>query len=87
MVLKKQSKSSAPRKKKSSSRAKAKSAPMKSFRVAKETVPFTTVKFTRQTFYWIVLTVIIVLSQLWILQLQMNIADLTNALQLLQADL
>jgi hypothetical protein len=53
---------------------------MQSFRVAKDTIPFTSTKFTTQTFYWIILLAIIVILQLWIIKLQTDIGDLTNSI-------
>ena len=67
---------SAPRK-----RASVKSAAeMKSFRLYKEPKSFVTFKVTRQTLYWIVLLAVIIFTQLWILKVQMDIADSTAAL-------
>lgn len=50
---------------------------MKSFRVYKDTKPFTRVGLSRQTLYWIILLAFIVITQLWILKIQMDIANLT----------
>lgn len=58
-----------------------KAAPMKSFRVYKDVKPFTTFKITRQTLYWAILLVFIIATQLWILKVQLDIANL-NALLL-----
>ena len=63
----------APRKK-----ATKKSAAMKSFRVYKNDESFATFRVTRQTFYWAVLLLFIIVSQLWILKIQMDIAALTD---------
>jgi hypothetical protein len=57
-----------------------KPAPMRSFRVYKSTEAFTTFKFTRQTLYWIILLGFIVITQLWILKIQMDIALLAAEL-------
>lgn len=67
-------------KKTSRKSAAAKSAPMQSFRVYRQSTPFTTFRLTRQTAYWIVLLAFIVITQLWILKIQMDIATLTNAI-------
>jgi hypothetical protein len=53
---------------------------MQSFRVAKDTIPFTSTRFTRQTFYWIIILAFIVVLQLWIIKLQTDVGDLTNSL-------
>lgn len=57
-----------------------KPAKMQSFRVYKDDTPFTTFRLTRQTFYWAILLIFIIMTQLWLLQIQMDIADLTNSL-------
>lgn len=53
---------------------------MKSFRVAKEDTPFFTFKLTRQTLYWLVLSVVVVAFTLWILKLQADIQDIYNSI-------
>ncbi|MDB5118766.1 MAG: hypothetical protein JWQ79_4258 [Mucilaginibacter sp.] len=57
--------------------ASKKTASMKSFRVYREEKPFTKVQLSRQTLYWIILLVCIIVTQLWILRIQMDIANLT----------
>jgi hypothetical protein len=57
-----------------------KQAPMKSFRIYKDDQPFTKPRVSRQTVYWIILLVFIVITQLWILKIQMDIANLTALL-------
>jgi len=66
------------------SAASKKAAPMKSFRVYKDSTPFTTFKLTRQTFYWVVLLAFIVVTQLWILKIQMDISTLAAELLISQ---
>ncbi|MDB5179559.1 MAG: hypothetical protein JWN12_191 [Candidatus Saccharibacteria bacterium] len=53
---------------------------MKSFRIYKEEKPFTRVQLSRQTLYWVILLAFIVVTQLWILKIQMDIASLTALL-------
>ena len=53
-------------------------APMQSFRVYKEAPAFTTFRISRQSVYWAILLTVVVISQLWLLKIQMDIADLTN---------
>lgn len=63
------------------STAKAKkSAQMKSFKVYKSETPFTTLKPTKQTFYWIVILGLITIAQLLILKIQIDIIELTQPL-------
>jgi hypothetical protein len=60
--------------------ASSKSATMKSFKIYKDVKPFTTVRVTRQTLYWIILLTFIAVTQLWILKIQMDIANVTSLL-------
>ena len=53
---------------------------MQSFRVAKYQGPFLSLQITKQTLYWVLLMLVIIVSQLWILKLQMDIATLTDVL-------
>jgi hypothetical protein len=57
-------------------------ADMKSFRVYKPTEDFRKVRFSRQTVYWLILLTVITVSQLWIVHIQLQIAELTNELVL-----
>lgn len=50
-------------------------APLKSFKLAKETTPFVTFRVTDQTVYWSILLILILLLALWILRIQINISD------------
>ncbi len=69
---------------KKSTRSRSKSSDMPSFKIVKDTVPFTSTKFTMQTFYWIVILAFIVVLQLWIIKLQTDVGNLTNALTTVQ---
>ena len=53
---------------------------MQSFRVYRDDRPFVRAQLTRQTVYWVILLIFIVITQLWILKIQMDIADLTALL-------
>lgn len=55
---------------------------MRSFKIEKDTIPFTNTSITNQTWYWVVLLAVIVVLQLWILQVQMDIAAITELLLL-----
>lgn len=57
-----------------------KTSEMKSFRLYKDTEEFTTFRVTRQTVYWSILLLVVIITQLWILKIQMEIAELTNTL-------
>lgn len=66
--------------KKSSAKRVSKPAKMQSFRVYKDTNTFNKVSFTRQTIYWTLFLAVVMVTQLWILKIQLDIADLTNAI-------
>ena len=70
--------------KRTTSKAKSskKQQPMRSFRVAKSPLPFNTFRFTKQTVYWIIILAIIVILQLWIIKLELDIADLTSQIEM-----
>lgn len=57
-----------------------KAAEMQSFRLYKDTQDFGSFRITRQTVYWSILLAVIIVTQLWILKIQMEIAELTNSL-------
>lgn len=77
-------KRTATRKKSTTSRSKHSYEP--SFRVVKDTIPFTSTRFTRQTFYWVLILAFIVIMQLWIVKLQVELGNLTNALSASQQE-
>jgi len=64
------------------STSRKKPAPMRSFHIHKDPLPFRSLKITRQTAYWSVLLLFIMITQLWILRIQIDLANLTNALLL-----
>lgn len=67
--------------KKSSTKRKEASNEMRSFRVAKDNLPFTTFQITRQTIYWVILVAFIIFAQLWIINLQVEVASLLDTQQ------
>jgi hypothetical protein len=69
---------------KKSTRTGSKNTQMASFKVAPDVTPFTTFRFTKQTAYWILILAFIVFLQLWIIKLQTDVANLTDALTALQ---
>ena len=74
-VVKKTTKKAPTRKK-----TAAQTATLRSFKVYKHQDNFSKVQFSRQTVYWIILLTVIVITQLWIINIQVEIADLTNEL-------
>jgi len=55
-----------------------KSAPMRSFRVEKDTIPFMYTRPTIQTLYWLLLLTTIVILEVWILRAQLDVSALSN---------
>ena len=52
---------------------------MKSFRLSKNPA-FVSLRITRQTVYWSVLLIFILILQIWILNMQLDIIDITESL-------
>ena len=48
---------------------------MQSFKVSHKDLPFFTLAMTKQTLYWAVLMVVILLLEIWILYAQMSVID------------
>ncbi len=57
---------------------KSKSVGEQSFKITRETTPFLTYKITKQTMYWLVLLLVILILEVWILQMQFKALDATN---------
>lgn len=74
------SKKTAP-KKKSAPTAQQQAAELRSFRVSKQTQPFMTFKATRETLYWLVLGVVIILFTVWIMKLQNDISYIYDQIE------
>ncbi len=53
----------------------------KPFHVAKETNPFLSLYVTRQTIYWSILAVYILVLSVWVLKIQVDTLDIINKLQ------
>lgn len=53
---------------------------MRSFRLSREPNPFTTFRVTRQTFYWLVFSIVVFVFAIWILNLQLQIIQLTDSI-------
>lgn len=68
-------------KKHSTKKPSAKSAQMRSFRLSAEEQSFTDFRITRQTVYWVILISFILFAQLWILQLQVDVATIIDEQQ------
>lgn len=55
--------------------------PMQSFRPARPTEPFFTFKITRQTVYWLILSVIVIGLAAWVLQLNARIQSVYDQIE------
>jgi hypothetical protein len=66
-------------KKRKAAPRKARVAPLRSFKVSKETAPFVSFRITDQTVYWSILLILILILALWVLQIQINISDILNS--------
>lgn len=85
MVAKKPVKKSTPARKPVAKKAvsRKKKEEMKSFKLYKSDENFTEFRFTKQTLYWSILLGFIAFTQLWILKVQLEIAEITNAIVLM----
>jgi hypothetical protein len=54
---------------------------LRSFKIAKDDPPFRSFKISRQTVYWLVLVCFIIFAQLWIIKLQIDVANLIELQQ------
>lgn len=78
----KTAKKSVPRKKALVKKSSTKSQTVKSFRVSRPETPFLTFSLTRQTAYWLVLGLIVVVFALWITKLQADIQSIYDSIDL-----
>lgn len=53
---------------------------MKTFAVVKKDIPFFTVRITKQTVYWSILLIFVLLMQLWILNAQLDVIDTLDSI-------
>ena len=67
--------------KKAPAAKKAHVAEAQSFRVSKPTRPFMTFSFTRETIYWLILGVVVILFTLWIMKIQNDISYLYDQIE------
>jgi uncharacterized membrane protein len=61
-------------------KSNAKVSRVQSFKIAQETLPFLTFKITQQTFYWTVLLIFVLIVQVWVLNVQLSVADTLNSI-------
>jgi hypothetical protein len=53
---------------------------VQSFKVSRNYPPFFSVKITKQTVYWSILLIVILLLQLWILNVQLDVIDVLDSI-------
>ena len=54
--------------------------PMRSFHISRNDRPFLTTHVTKQTVYWSILLIFILLMQLWILNIQLDVIQITDSI-------
>lgn len=55
---------------------------MKSFKLSRNDRPFMTTHITKQTVYWSVLLIYVMLLQIWILNIQLDVIAVTDSLSI-----
>lgn len=60
-----------------------KSIKIEDFRISRESSPFMTFKITQQTFYWLMLLLLIFALALWVLTIQIQTMDIINSIETL----
>lgn len=65
--------------------AKAKQAPVASFRVAKPEQPFFTFRITRQTLYWLILSVAVLSLGVWMITINQRVQEIYDQIDATQA--
>lgn len=55
---------------------------LRSFRSYHDDTPFLTLKFTRQSLYWLILSLVILTMGLWVLYLNIKIQDIYNRIDM-----
>ncbi len=53
--------------------------PMRTFHISRNDRPFITTRITKQTVYWSILLIFILLMQLWILNIQLDVIQATDS--------
>lgn len=54
--------------------------PMRTLRISRNDRPFITTRITKQTVYWSILLIFIMVMQLWILNIQLDVIKLTDSI-------
>ena len=66
--------------KKTVARKSSKPAPMQSFKVSRDEPPFLSFRVTKQTVYWSILLIFILLMQVWVLNAQLDVVESLDSL-------
>jgi len=53
---------------------------LKSFKLSKNPGPFLSARITRQTVYWSILLIIVLILEIWILNIQLDVIELTDSI-------
>ena len=69
-------------KKTTASKARSKKSDLKSFKLARSPSPFLTIAITRQTLYWGIIAVAVLVLGLWIIHLQNKVNEIYDAIDL-----
>jgi len=80
MPTKKSPTKKSPVKKSKKSSKKVTQANMASFHLVKDTPPFLSLRITKQTVYWSVLLVFILITQIWILNVQLDVIQTLDSI-------
>lgn len=67
-------------KKSTSKKAAKKPAKMESFKISRNDPPFFTLRVTKQTVYWSILLIFILVTQLWILNAQLDVIQTLDSI-------
>lgn len=68
-----------PAKKTTKKSAAAKVPGLKSFKLSPDSAPFLSTRITRQTIYWVILLLFIMAMALWVLNIQIQIIEITDS--------
>lgn len=66
--------------------ARPKQPEVRSLRVSKSEEPFMTVRFTEQTFYWVILCAIVLALALWVLSISVKVQEVYDQVDRQNAD-
>ena len=74
------------KKKPAASKARSKKSTLQSFRLTRSPSPFLTIAITRQTLYWGIIAVAVLVLGLWIIHLQNKVNEIYDAIEITSID-